>query len=160
VTTSTPANAAANAPEPAEVESAAVQPVGEAGGEPDRSGRAAPRWPRWVFRITSTIAAIMLFDQAVFAGQFLGGSYDSLHVHRENATYAGIAMVIAAASAVLVRWPGRGPWWPMAACLGIFGLIALQIVLGFLRALTLHVPLGVAIILLGAAVAVWAWRGR
>jgi hypothetical protein len=118
------------------------------------------RWPRWVFRITSTIAAIMLFDQAVFAGQFLGGTYDSLHVHRENATYAGIAVLVSLAAAILLRWPGRGPWWPILACVGIFGLIGLQIVLGFARALTLHVPLGVAIIMIAVALAVWAWTGR
>jgi hypothetical protein len=122
--------------------------------------KPALRWPRWVFRITSTIAAIMLFDQAVFAGQFLGGTYDSLHVHRENATYAGIAVLVSLAAAILLRWPGRGPWWPILACVGIFGLIGLQIVLGFARALTLHVPLGVAIIMIAVALAVWAWTGR
>jgi hypothetical protein len=127
-----------------------------AGGE----RRSAPRWPRWVFRITSTIAAIMLFDQAVFAGQFLDGAYGSLHVHRENATYAGISVLISAGAAVLVRWPGRGPWWPILACVGIFALIALQIILGFARAISLHVPLGVATILLASALAVWAWRRR
>lgn len=120
----------------------------------------APRWPIWVFRITSTVAAMMLFDQAVFAGQFLDGTYGSLHMHRENATYAGIFVLISAVAAVLVRWPGRGPWWPILASVGIFGLIALQIVLGFARAISLHVPLGVTIILLAVALAVWAWRRR
>jgi len=113
-----------------------------------------------VFRITSTVAAIMLFNQSVFAGQFLDGSYDSLLVHRENATWAGIAMLISAVAAVLVRWPGRGPWWPMAACIGIFGLVGLQIFLGFNRVISLHVPLGVSIILLASALAVWSWRRR
>jgi hypothetical protein len=113
-----------------------------------------------VFRITSTVAAIMLFDQAVFAGQFLDGSYGSLDLHRENATFAGISVLISAVAAVLVRWPGRGPWWPILASVGIFGLIAVQIVLGFARVISLHVPLGVATILLAAALAVWAWRRR
>jgi hypothetical protein len=113
-----------------------------------------------VFRITSTVAAVMLFDQAVFAGQFLDGSYDSLHVHRENATLAGISVLISALAAVLLRWPGRGPWWPIAASLGMFGLIALQIVLGFARAVSVHVPLGVATIMLAVLLAVWAWRRR
>jgi heme A synthase len=113
-----------------------------------------------VFRLTSTVAAVMLFDQAVFAGQFLSGGYDALHVHRENATFAGIAVLVSAVAAVLVRWPGRGPWWPILGCVGIFGLVGLQIVLGFARVITLHVPLGVTIILLAAALAVWAWRGR
>jgi len=117
-------------------------------------------WPRWVFRVTSTVSAILLFDQAVFAGQFLAGTYDALHTHRENATYAGLSVLVSTIAAVLVRWPGRGPWWPILGCLGIFGLVALQIMLGFARNITLHVPLGVATIALAAALAVWAWRRR
>ena len=115
-------------------------------------------WPLWLFRGTSALAAVMLFDQAVFAGQFLAGGYDALHTHRENATYAGICVLVSAAAAVLVRFPGRGPWWPVVANLGIFGLVALQIVLGFARAVTVHVPLGVATILLAVGTAVLAWR--
>lgn len=118
----------------------------------------SPAWPRWVFRVASTLAAIMLFDQAVFAGQFLSGSYSSLHLHRENATYAGITVLLTGVAAVLQRWPGRGPAWPIFACLAIFGLIALQIVLGFARVITVHVPLGVATIMTAVALAVWAWR--
>ncbi|MEV8441822.1 hypothetical protein AB0425_30945 [Actinosynnema sp. NPDC051121] len=118
---------------------------------------APPRWPRWVFRVTSAVAAVMLFDQAVFAGQFLGGIYDSLHAHRENATFAGIAVVVSFLAAVLLRVRGRGPGWPVVACAGIFGLVALQIALGFARVLVVHVPLGVLTILLAGLLAVWAW---
>jgi hypothetical protein len=119
---------------------------------------ARTRWPRWVFRIASVIAAVLLFDQAVYAGQFLDGTYDSLHAHRENATYAGISVLVLLISAILLRWPGRGPWWPIVACVGIFALIALQIALGFARAISIHVPLGVATILLAVALSAWAWR--
>lgn len=100
----------------------------------------------------------MLFDQAVFAGQFLDGAYGSLETHRENATYAGLAVLAALVSAILLRWPGCGPWWPILACVGIFGLIAVQIMLGFARTIWLHVPLGVATIGLSAGLALWAWR--
>ena len=116
-----------------------------------------PSWPKWVFRITSTAAAIMLFNQAVFAGQFLDGAFPQLLVHRENATYAGIVVIVSAIAAVLQRWPGRGPWWPIVASVGIFGLIAVQIVLGFARVISIHIPLGVATIMLAAGLAVWAW---
>jgi hypothetical protein len=113
---------------------------------------------RWPFRVVMSAAAVMLFDQAVFAGQFLAGTFGALHTHRANATYSGIAVLIAAAAGVLIRWPGRGPLWPALAALGLFGLIALQIVIGFARLLALHVPLGVAIIALAAGLAVWSWR--
>jgi hypothetical protein len=120
--------------------------------------RRRPSWPSWVFRIGSTATAVIVFDQAVFAGAFLGGEYGALHDHRENATWAGIAMLVLAVSAVLLRWPGGGPWWPMAACLGIFGLIGLQIAIGFARILWLHVPLGAAIIVASALMSAWSWR--
>ena len=40
------------------------------------------------------------------AGQFLAGTFGSLHTHRENASVAGIGMLGAAIAAVPVWWPG------------------------------------------------------
>jgi hypothetical protein len=122
-----------------------------------RAGHAG-RWTHLPFRIVITAATVLLFDQAVFAGQFLAGTFGSLHTHRENATVAGLTVLGAALAAVPVRWPGKGPIWPVFACLGLFGLIALQIALGFARVLAVHVPLGVSIILLTTLLAVRAWR--
>jgi hypothetical protein len=117
-------------------------------------------WIPWPFRIAMTLAALLLFDQAVFAGQFLAGSFGAVHTHRENATYAGLAVVVAAGTAVPLRWPGRGPLWPLLACIALFGLIAGQIALGFARQLSLHVPFGAAIIVLASGLAAWSWRYR
>jgi hypothetical protein len=100
----------------------------------------------------------MLFDQAVFAGQFLSGTFGALQTHRDNVTFAGIAVLVAGATAILIRWPGRGPLWPALACLGLFGLIVLQIAMGFARILTLHIPLGTSIILLAVLLVIHAWR--
>jgi hypothetical protein len=105
-----------------------------------------------------TVAAVLLANQAVYAGQFLAGTYGALHLHRENATYAGIAVAIAAAAAGLLRWPGGGPLWPALASACLFGLIAAQIAFGFARVITVHIPLGVAIIVLAVLLTVWAWR--
>jgi len=118
------------------------------------------RLSHWPFRVTMTVAAVLLFNQAIFAGRMLSGSFPALHTHRENATVAGVAVLVAAVSAIPLRWPGRGPLWPALAGLGLFGLIALQILLGFRRTLVVHVPLGVSIIALGVLLAVWAWRYR
>ena len=111
-------------------------------------------------RVASSLAALLLFDQAVFAGQFLAGAFPALQTHRDNAAYAGVAVLIAAVAAALLRWPGRGPIWPMPAFLGLFGLIALQIAIGFHRLLAVHIPLGVTIILAGLLLTAWSWRYR
>jgi heme A synthase len=118
----------------------------------------ATHWSRWLFRGMATVATVMLFDQAVLAGQFLAGSYNSLRYHRENATYAGLSVVACLIAAVLLRWKRHGPGWPIVAYTGLFGLVALQIAVGFARLLSLHVPLGVAIILIAAALAAWSWK--
>jgi hypothetical protein len=119
---------------------------------------AQPTWTHWPYRVLMTVATVMLFNQAVFAGQFIGGSYPSLATHRENATYAGISVVVATLGAIPIRWPGRGPWWPLTATAGLFALIAVQIVLGFTRTLAIHIPLGVSIIIIAVLLTVWAWR--
>jgi hypothetical protein len=133
-------------------------PVPTAQVRPAAPRPSGPKWPRRLFRATTTVTLIMLFDQAVFAGQFLSGSYEALRVHRENATYAGIAVLVSTIAAVLLRRPGQGPWWPAVASAGLFGMVALQIALGFARAITVHVPLGVAIMIGAAGLAAWSWR--
>jgi hypothetical protein len=114
-------------------------------------------WPWTLFRICCTVSAVLIFNQAVFAGQFLGGSFGALHTHRENATVAGIAILVTAGSGLLLRLRG-GPAWPALASLGLFGLTAAQIALGFARLLTVHIPLGVAIIVLTILLTRWSWR--
>ncbi|MEV6348661.1 hypothetical protein [Actinoplanes sp. NPDC051851] len=124
---------------------------------PFRAGMTARRL-LWLFRLVMSTAAVLLFDQAVFAGQFLAGSYPALHTHRANATVAGITVLAAALSGLLLWRPGRGPLWPLAGSLVLFALIAAQIAIGFARLLTLHIPLGVAIIGLSIGLAIRAWR--
>ena len=124
---------------------------------PPTLGRA---WVYWPFRLVIAVAAVLVFDQAVFAGQLMAGTFTALASHRENATVSGITVAVGVLAAIPIRWPGRGPSWPMLACLGLFGLIAAQIALGFTRLLALHVPLGVAITLVTVLLAVWAWRPR
>jgi hypothetical protein len=119
---------------------------------------AKPRWPKWVFRVTTTITAVLLFDQAIFAGQFLSGVYGALSDHRTGSTIVAIAAALVFISAILLRWPGRGPIWPVIVCIVDFGLIALQITAGYHRWLGLHIPLGVLLIAFSIGLALRAWR--
>ena len=117
-------------------------------------------WPLWLFRVVVTVEAVLAFDQAVFAGQFISGDYGALNSHEANAGFAGLVLLVETAAAVLLWRPGRGPRWPMAAAFGLLLLAGVQTGLGYALVLTVHVPLGVTIIALDVLMLVWAWRYR
>lgn len=123
---------------------------------PVRVSRRA--WTLWVFRSAVTVSAILLFNQAVFAGEFLSGSYQALALHREFASVAGVSVMVTLIAAIVLRAAGHGPWWPILSQAVLVGCIVAQIVLGYAGVLFVHVPLGVATILSMTLVTAWAWR--
>jgi hypothetical protein len=112
----------------------------------------------WVFRIAVSLTAVLTFAQALFAGSFLAGHFDMLAIHKNNSTYVVVAAALTIVAAVLLWRPGRGPAWPVWVSLAFFGCLALQTFLGYRRLLSLHVPLGTAIIAALLPLLVWAWR--
>lgn len=120
--------------------------------------RTVQPWARWLFRVAVTVETAAALAQAVFAGGFLSGHYDLLELHKTNATVTGVAAVVMILVAVLVWRPAGGPWWPALVSAGLFGVEALQIVLGYGRTLAVHIPLGVAIITALVLLSVWAWH--
>ena len=127
---------------------------------PGKAPRQPRPWAFWPLRVVALVEAVLMFDQAVYAGRFLSGDFPSLHVHRENATYTGIVLLVELITAILLRWPGRGPIWPIFFTIGMFGLVALQIIIGFSRLLVLHIPLGVGMIVGTVLMLVWVWRPK
>jgi hypothetical protein len=119
--------------------------------------RPAKRWPFWLFRIAITIAAILMFDQAIFAGQFLSGNYPALLSHRNGSSAAVGAVVACIVTAAIQRRVGKGPLWPLFASIGLFLIAGIQTSLGYQLVLAVHIPLGVTLIMLVTALAVWAW---
>lgn len=115
-------------------------------------------WPLWVFRGAVTLSAILLFNQAIFAGEFLSGSYPALAFHREFASVAGVSVMLTLVAAILLRSVGRMAWWPIVSQAALVGCIVLQIIAGYQGLLFVHVPLGVATILAMTLVTAWAWR--
>jgi len=101
---------------------------------------------------------VLLFDQAIFAGSFLSGSYGALLTHEDNARFAAIATLLTLVSSILVAGVGKGPRWPIVAASGLFVLVGLQIVLGYTGMVALHVPVGVATIVVAVVTTVWTWR--
>lgn len=78
----------------------------------------------------------------------------------DTAALTDMLLFVTLPAAALLRWPGRGPWWPLLAVVGLIALSYTQTYLGTERVLTVHVPLGVAIILLSTGMAVWSWFYR
>lgn len=119
--------------------------------------RAAP-WARWVFRVAASVEVLLALGQPVLAGGFLSGHYSMLAMHQANASATGITAIVMTGAGVLLWRPGRGPGWPALASAALFGLEALQILLGYGKVLAVHIPLGVSIIACLVLLVVWAWR--
>lgn len=129
-------------------------------GRSRADGGRAPAWPLWLFRVIVTVEAVLAFDQAVFAGQFISGDYGALNSHAANAGFTGTVLIVEAIAGVLLWRRGRGPAWPIWAALGLVVMAGVQTALGYARVLAVHVPLGVCMIALDLLMLVWCWRYR
>lgn len=116
------------------------------------------RWLLWPYRIVATLVAVLCYLQAVLAGQFLSGTYGSLLAHQNTAAIIDMLLILGIVLALPITLWGRRPWWPVIFAAGLLGLTSAQNQLGFARILTLHIPLGVAIVMAATGVAAWAWR--
>ena len=119
-----------------------------------------PSWPRSAQRISLTIAALLLLSQSITAGLFLADVGGAFPLHREFATIAGIALMVALVAAVLcVRLCGDARW-PIWATVAMLVLMSLQAFAGYRSLTALHVPLGVVTIAGALALAAWSWMPR
>lgn len=130
------------------------------------ASRAANRTPRlqrtsrWFLVVVLGVHTLVGLNQAVLSGAYLDGSLDAMRWH---GVLGGLLMVVVMAQGVaaLMFWLlGRGPWWPFAVTVVLLPLEGMQIGFGYGRQLGLHVPLGVAIILIAGLMttAVRRWR--
>ncbi|MBZ2195835.1 hypothetical protein [Occultella gossypii] len=125
----------------------------------DAPAPPAPQWPRWLLRVSLTLAAVLLFAQSITAGLFMTQVRAAFPIHREVANAAAIAILVGVVAAILCVRLRRDPRWPIAAAVGMLILMSLQAFAGFRSLTALHVPLGVLTITLAIAFAAWTWLG-
>lgn len=112
------------------------------------------------FRVIAVVHAVLLCAQPALIGQFLNGAYPRLEDHEFVGSMALLACVAQVPAALLAWLVGRFPGWPVAVTLAMFFGEGIQMGAGYERNLALHVPLGVALVVLGCLVAGWAWLPR
>ena len=123
----------------------------------DRS-TGSGRWAAWAFRVPITLAAVLLFNQSLNAGEFMSGKYEFLEFHMFGATTAWAVVGLAVVGAGWAWFRGGYPLWLVGVTALLFAAIRVQIWAGEQRALSVHVPLGVSIIVVAIGLTVWAWR--
>lgn len=133
-----------------------VQPIADA--------PAGPRRPLAMvygvlLRILATGHALLALSQPVSIGQYLSGVYAWLGVH---STGAGLLILVAMPLGLVsigYAIVARRVWVAVVGPLFFFA-DGLQTGMGYARTLSVHVPLGVAIVAGSLAFAGWTWRSR
>jgi hypothetical protein len=134
-------------------------------------GRALPRpVPLALMRLVLTAHAVAACAQPVLAGQFLSGNFDMVDVHGANAILVQLFGLLQILFAVLLWYfpsppttpasPGRGPLWPIVASTLLFLAEGTQAAFGYTRVISVHIPLGVAVVATVLVMLVWVWRPR
>ncbi len=122
--------------------------------------RAVDRRLSWTLRSLRAVATLHLaavLGQPVLAGMFLTGDVDAIDLHATiGSTLAAIGLLVigAALAYVLV---GRGPIWLLPAAVLLFLADGFQIGMGYERALEVHIPLGVVIVVGAVLLTGWLW---
>lgn len=121
--------------------------------------RRTPRGTAWMLRVTLTLLAIACIAQPLLIGRYLDGDFDAIGLHSGNSSL--VAFMVMAAGAASLLWAVRGGHpGPLLALVVMFFAVGLQIGMGFSRNLTIHIPLGVAIVAVSMVLAGWSWTGR
>lgn len=144
--------------------------VGGGSGGPARGGGDLGGGLRvlvWLYAVVMWVVAFVYCVQAVLAGQFLSGVYGALSWHQYGATVSDVLLFCGVVVGVLLRWRGGCRWWPVGAAVGLLVANQVQNAAGAGRLVSLHVPLGVAMIVVAVLVALrvhrvglWAGRGE
>ena len=116
-----------------------------------------PRVSLWTLRFLLTGHLIAVLAQPVLAGRYLTGDVDAMAVHGLVGSLLALVAMSLMAGALAYVIGGRGQLWVLPVMVLVFLGEGFQIGMGYSRALQVHVPLGVAIVVTAVLLAVWVW---
>jgi len=112
-----------------------------------------------VLKAAAILHLLALMAQPIFIGQYFSGLPDALGLHGMGAE-ALVWLGLVQALLGLLCWFRAGLRTPLMLALAAIWLgDGLQIHLGYVRQVAVHVPLGAALLAVSLAVTLWLWRG-
>ena len=115
---------------------------------------------RWILATILGIHAAVAFTQSILAGMYMSGDMDAMELHGAFGSALTALTMVQGLAALLFLFPGRGAWWPLPVTALLFFVEGLQVGMGYARTLGLHIPLGVAIIVVTIGMFVWSLRWK
>lgn len=113
----------------------------------------------WLVRPLAILHAAMTIAQPLSIGRYLDGVIGALDWHSIlGSTLVVVTMAMGAAALIAVAL--RGTFWLLLAPTLLFFAEGLQIGMGHSRVLSLHVPLGVIIVVVAIWYAIWVCLPR
>lgn len=117
-----------------------------------------PRATLLLLRVFLVLHSAAVILQPVMAGYFLAGEVDAMDWHSPIGSTLWMLSFLQFFAAVLYWRPGGGRLWPALATLGLFLAEMTQMIVGHSRSLTVHVPLGTAIVAAVLLMTAWSFR--
>lgn len=109
-----------------------------------------------VLRLLFWMLVLAYLGQSVLAGQFLSGTYVALRMHQLGGTTSDLILFLAVVMGALLRWQAKGRAWPFWAAVSLLATNQVQNGAGAARLISLHIPLGVALLAVAVVVALAA----
>jgi hypothetical protein len=116
-----------------------------------------PRVSLWTLRFLLTGHLVAVLAQPVLAGRYLTGDVDAITVHGLLGSLLSLVAMALVAGALAYVLFGRGRLWVLPVTVLLFLAEGFQIGMGYSRELAVHVPLGVAIVVVAVLLAAWVW---
>lgn len=117
-----------------------------------------PRKSLTALKITAVVTLLSTVAQPILAGMFLDHNVSALSMHQANAGILHLLQFVQLIVAGLYWRPGGGRGWPLSASTALWLAAGAQFALGEAANLTIHLPLGVMILILQGCLTVWAMR--
>lgn len=120
--------------------------------------RTGPRKSLRALRIVAAVHAVCVVAQPALAGLYLSGTVDALFIHGRTGDTISVLSLAQAITALVFVWRGKGRRWALWAALAILLAEMVQMTLGIEGVVSLHVPLGVSVVVCQVLFTVWVFR--